>query len=236
MLPLAGGRPFRIASHPAAETTDFRTLASRPRTRAGIEKVLQRGVQTDHELFAESVGSPAKCGNGMNTKVMCAMPPANSSIVGQFTDADLLGCYAIDLWSGTSLNMRLLATTMLESPPAWFRVLLFMRDTAIRLFGVKTSSQIRLGASQGDRIEFFPVQSEYQDEIVLGENEIHLDFRFSLLRQSTSNGPRLFATTVVHCHGRPGRIYLALIAPFHRLVVRTGLARLARRLQAAEVR
>lgn len=86
------------------------------------------------------------------------------------------------------------------------------------------------------QVEFFPVQSENQDEIVLGEDDIHLDFRFSLLRQQTSNGQRLYATTVVHCHGRLGRTYLAVIEPFHRLVVRTGLARLARRLQTAEAR
>lgn len=170
----------------------------------------------------------------MNAQVERTMPPAGSTIAGQFTDADLLDCYAIDLRSGTPLDMRVLATTMLESPPAWFRVLLLIRDAAIGLFGVKTSGQMRVMTSQANRVEFFPVQSEHQDEIVLGENDIHLDFRFSLLRQPTSNGQRLFATTVVHCHGRLGRTYLAVIEPFHRLVVRTGLVRLARRLQAAE--
>jgi hypothetical protein len=36
-------------------------------------------------------------------------------------------------------------------------------------------------------------------------------------------------TTVVHCHNLFGRIYLRVISPFHRLVVRSNLARAARK-------
>jgi hypothetical protein len=36
-------------------------------------------------------------------------------------------------------------------------------------------------------------------------------------------------TTVVHCHNLLGRVYLGVISPFHRLVVRSNLARAARR-------
>lgn len=111
---------------------------------------------------------------------------------------------------------------------------MLIRDTAVGVFGVKTSNEMRLTTPLKHTIEFFAVQSENQDEIVLGEDDIHLDFRFSLLRQQTSKGLHLYATTAVHCHGRLGRTYLAVTEPFHRLVVRTSLARLARRLQAAE--
>ncbi|MFP3688083.1 MULTISPECIES: DUF2867 domain-containing protein [Burkholderia] len=160
--------------------------------------------------------------------------PQNSCIVGQFRNANLLDCYAIYLPPGTPSDMRALATTMFESPPTWFRALMLIRDTAIGVFGVKTSNQMRLITPLKHTIEFFPVQSEDQDEIVLGEDDIHLDFRFSLLRQQTSKGQHLYATTVVHCHGRLGRTYLAVIEPFHHLVVRSSLARLARRMQATE--
>jgi hypothetical protein len=37
------------------------------------------------------------------------------------------------------------------------------------------------------------------------------------------------ATTVVHCHNTLGRVYLAVIAPFHRRIVRSALQRAARR-------
>ncbi|WP_369051429.1 DUF2867 domain-containing protein [Burkholderia gladioli] len=85
------------------------------------------------------------------------------------------------------------------------RLLMLIRDTVIRVFGVKTSSQLRLTAPRTHMIEFFPIQREDHDEVVLGENDIHLDFCLSLLRQQTSNGQHLYATTAVHCHGKLGR-------------------------------
>ena len=36
-------------------------------------------------------------------------------------------------------------------------------------------------------------------------------------------------TTAVHCHNLFGRVYLFVISPFHRLVVRSALARAAAR-------
>jgi hypothetical protein len=47
----------------------------------------------------------------MKTQVRRVMPTTNSCIVGQFRDADLLDCYAIDLLSGTPSDMRVPATT-----------------------------------------------------------------------------------------------------------------------------
>ena len=45
---------------------------------------------------------------------------------------------------------------------------------------------------------------------------------------STDAQARLTLSTVVHCHNRLGRVYLFVIAPFHRLIVRSGLRRAAR--------
>jgi len=79
-----------------------------------------------------------------------------------------------------------------------------------------------------ERVGFFPVQWESEDEIVLGEDDRHLDFRLSLLRSHSAAGTQLIATTVVHSHNGFGLTYLNVIRPFHYLVVRTNLARCAR--------
>ena len=57
----------------------------------------------------------------------------------------------------------------------------------------------------------------------------HLDFRASAFYQAgaPSERPRFVLSTVVHCHNALGRTYLALIAPFHRLVVQAYLRRAA---------
>jgi hypothetical protein len=77
-------------------------------------------------------------------------------------------------------------------------------------------------------VDFFPVQWESNDEIVLGEDDRHLDFRLSLLRRNSPTGTQLIATTVVHSHNAFGLTYLNVIRPFHHLVIRTNLARFAR--------
>ena len=79
-----------------------------------------------------------------------------------------------------------------------------------------------------ERVDFFPVQWEGDDEIVLGEDHRHLDFRLSLLRRELPTGAELIATTVVHAHNAFGFAYLNAIRPFHHLVVRSILGRVAR--------
>ncbi|RAX27184.1 DUF2867 domain-containing protein, partial [Enterococcus sp. HPCN18] len=58
-------------------------------------------------------------------------------------------------------------------------------------------------------------------------------FKASVLVRALADDARreLVATTVVHCNNRFGHVYLFVIGPFHRLVVRSSLARAARKLR-----
>ena len=108
-----------------------------------------------------------------------------------------------------------------------------IRDAVMGAFGVKTAKQIRaVTSSPGrDRIDFFPVISRSPRELIVGENARHLDFRTSvLIRSGTDGAPDLvIATTVVRCHNRLGRLYLAVIQPFHILIVKAYLRNAAKR-------
>ncbi len=123
--------------------------------------------------------------------------------------------------------MRQFATLALGNPPVWFRMLLAIRDAIMRPLGIKVSRQLREGGSPAAHVDFFPIMEEKENEIVLGENDLHLDFRISLLRIQADSDTRIVATTVVHVHNRLGRAYINVIRPFHRLVVRRSMARLA---------
>ncbi|MEO7642897.1 MAG: DUF2867 domain-containing protein, partial [Ramlibacter sp.] len=69
-------------------------------------------------------------------------------------------------------------------------------------------------------------------EIILGEDDSHLDFRVSVLVRpvpgEADGAVQVVVSTVVHCHNLLGRSYLTLITPFHRQVVQAGLRRAAR--------
>ncbi|MEQ1516415.1 MAG: DUF2867 domain-containing protein, partial [Usitatibacteraceae bacterium] len=107
------------------------------------------------------------------------------------------------------------------------------RDALVSGLGIKTSEQLQRvsAAHAAKRIGIFRIYSSLADEIILGEDDRHLDFRLSVMctpPQSPTQGYRLTLSTVVHCHNRVGRLYIFLIAPFHRAVVRSYLRRAAR--------
>jgi hypothetical protein len=143
----------------------------------------------------------------------------------QFTR--LLDSYSIDLSASEQSTMRVLATLTVGNPPAWQKALIAMRDAMVTPFGIKTSGTVRTSRDSNERVDFFPVQWESRDEIVLGADDRHLDFRLSLLRRLSPTGTLLIATTVVHTHNALGFTYLNAIRPFHHLVVRANLARCA---------
>jgi hypothetical protein len=155
-------------------------------------------------------------------------PPKDSDLAGWFKGADLVDAFHVRIPDKAFGDMRVVAAMALSNPPRWFSVLLAIRDRVMSLFGVKTSSELGETVRQEDRIEFFPVRSCLADEIILGENDRHLDFRLSFLRRRLdAGGAEIIATSVVHCHNLLGRWYIRIIRPFHRLVVLSSLNRLA---------
>jgi len=68
----------------------------------------------------------------------------------------------------------------------------------------------------------------------MGGDDRHLDFRVGVLvRPDAQGGRELVVVTVVHCHNRLGRTYLAVIAPFHRTILRANLQRTIKMLDAS---
>jgi hypothetical protein len=166
----------------------------------------------------------------------CAVPlSADSRIANLFAGADLADAYAIQLPSTSTDDIETLVRFVLDSQASWFRALLRLRDVLVAGFGIKTSRQLRDAPVENaaPRIFIFRVYAVYVDEMILGEDDKHLDFRASV-RLRSDHGPsalvrEIVLTTVVHCHNRLGRCYIALIRPFHRLVVRSMLRQAALR-------
>lgn len=154
-------------------------------------------------------------------------PPPESAVANWYENASLLDSYSIDLRASEQPSMRELARRALVNPPAWQKALIALRDAMVAPFGIKTSDTVRTSQNIHQRVDFFPVHWEGKDEIVLGADDRHLDFRLSLLRRQSSTGTLLIATTVVRTHNALGCTYLNAIRPFHHLVVRTNLARCA---------
>ena len=162
-----------------------------------------------------------------------ALPP-DAAVTNLYQSTGLADAYAVRLPPEASSDPELLARFMFSRPSPWIAGLMRVRDALAAGFGLKTSH--RMGGTSvtdtGKRIGIFKIYSKSINEIVLGEDDKHLDFRISVLRQirATDSGPASYLTvsTVVHCHNRLGQMYLWLIGPFHRLIARATLRRAAR--------
>lgn len=158
--------------------------------------------------------------------------PRHSAVKGIYTSVDLSDAFAIPLPSTASADPETLARFIFSHQPAWIGFLLRLRDAIVACFGLKTSSHLAsLSRDDSQRLGIFKVYSTSKTEIILGEDDKHLDFRVSILC-SRQDGPHLArtltASTVVRCHNLLGRSYIRIVAPIHRVVVRSSLRRAAR--------
>jgi len=162
------------------------------------------------------------------THVRRAAAPLDSEIADWYCGADLIDSYVVRIAPGPGLSMKDLADDVFGSRAAWIDMLMSVRDGVVGKLGGKTSRDLRRSLRDHPHVDFFPVLSEREDEIVLGEDDRHLDFRVSLQRRREPSGVLLAATTVVRVHNPLGRAYLLAVRPFHKIIMRASLARLAR--------
>ena len=141
----------------------------------------------------------------------------------------LAGAQFVDAYSiaieGAALDARQAAEKMLAPAPRWIGALLALRNFLVAPFGLKTSAPDEPGAR--DTIGIFPVVDQTPDRLVAGFNDKHLDFRLVVDVASAGHTQRITATTLVLTHNLLGRTYLAMIRPFHRLVVPAMLRQVA---------
>ena len=161
-----------------------------------------------------------------------ALPP-ESGIANAYKTTNLADAYAIELPAGASTNPELLARFLFSHQAPWIGRLMAVRDGIVSQLGLKTARELAApAAAKGvSRVGFFRIYSTGPTEIILGEDDRHLDFRLSVMctpPASAGGQRRLTLSTVVHCHNRLGRLYILVIAPFHRLVVQSSLRSAAR--------
>ena len=139
-------------------------------------------------------------------------------------------CLIVD---APALDAAAAAQRVFSRTPRWISTLLVLRNRLVALIGLKGTEEAAAGknASSGKirRIGFFPIVSQTADRIVMGFDDWHLDFRVVVdVLALGGDRQRVIATTLVRTHNWVGRAYLALIMPFHRVIVRTMLAQAAR--------
>ena len=98
--------------------------------------------------------------------------------------------------------------------PKWVGALMALRNRLVRPFGLKTDA---IGAEN----TLFPTTHESERELIVGTDDSHLNFRISILQQDNT----IHMATWVHRKNVLGRVYLAVVMPFHVLIVRSCMKR-----------
>jgi len=84
-------------------------------------------------------------------------------------------------------DMKSAALCIVGTMPRWAKRLLWLRNVLVAPFGLKPGNQTIVDAD-AEHVDFFPVLFEDDDQIVLGLDDRHLDFRILLERQPSTNG------------------------------------------------
>ncbi len=159
--------------------------------------------------------------------------PSDSILNTYYAPRDFMDVYSVSLAERPDLHtvdMRVLADHILMAEIGWMSALLTLRDTVVKPFGLKTTEDLGLEETDtpledkkpGDRIGFFRIFRVEDNEILLGEDDWHQDFRLSIFRR-TDRSPRIYASTCCKRHNVFGHVYLALILPFHKKIASTVL-------------
>lgn len=162
-----------------------------------------------------------------------AYPPSSSIILNNFGTVDYCDSYKVHL--SKNILVDVLAKEMFGTK-SWTDKLLDFRNFVVRLFGLKTSgshqAQSNIPYSTGSKIGVFTVETRNEHEIVMAENDKHLNFKTSVLTNANGTGIDLYFTTVVHFNNIGGRLYFIPVKPFHRIILKSSIKRIIKKFES----
>ena len=145
--------------------------------------------------------------------------------------------------NGQNFNITQIGKAFFTSGPKWGKKMFAIRNKMVGLFGLKTGAETdpekdadSFTCEVGERVGIFKVLDKTSNEIILGEDDKHLDFRISLLFDKNQGGQdenSLTISTTVKFHNWLGVLYFLPVRPFHKLIVPAMLKNIIGKLESA---
>lgn len=162
--------------------------------------------------------------------------PGNSIIGISFGKKDYSDTFKVRVKNPENLSVDHIITKFFSSTPDWVNVLLGIRDSIVKVFGLKTGkdlNQIEIDKNKvykpGEKAVFFTVHSRNDNEVVLAEDDKHLNFRTSIMIEMEGSGnlTNVYCSTIVKYNNVGGSLYFTPVKPFHKAIIKTMLRILA---------
>ena len=159
----------------------------------------------------------------------CAVP-GESMLQPRLAGADFSDAYCADNPRPDDCALALWLQT-LGRTPRWIDAAMRLRNAIVKRLGLKdlggmadidrnrSLSDYRVG----ERVGIFTVLHLSDDEVVMGDDDKHLDVQVSLLKTADR---KVVVSTIVHIHNALGRIYMFFVTPAHRIIAPRVLARI----------
>ena len=150
--------------------------------------------------------------------------PSSSSILKGFDRVDYCDSFQIKKDTKESIDEIL---NGLFSSPKWVDNLMKVRDTMVGIFGLKTGKKDkRLNFYPiGSKAVYFTVINRCDNEIVMAENDKHLNFRASVFIDRKEEYVNIHLTTIVSFNNIWGRLYFFPVKPFHKMIIKSLMKR-----------
>lgn len=160
----------------------------------------------------------------------------NSIIAKSIEKSDYSDAYRIEIYNQKNYSVYVLTVKFFTSLPTWVKFLLRLRDIAVKPFGLTGGSIEKIDNidnsviyKPGQKVVFFTVYDRNKYEIVMAEDDKHLDFRTSVRieKANKKNYNYLYSSTIVKYNNFGGKLYFALVKPFHKLIIKSLLKSMA---------
>jgi hypothetical protein len=120
--------------------------------------------------------------------------------------------------NGLKLNALGASQLVFGRGPGLVKCLLALRNLIVKPFGLTPGRERVRHASP--HIGFFPVISQSTDHVLLGLDDRHLNFRVSIeVKECGAGWQEISVSTAIKTYNLLGRVYLAIVKPFHWIVV-----------------
>jgi len=169
--------------------------------------------------------------------------PDNSILKMDDKSFDYVDCYQSSFMDeANKIDITKIGKLFFTSGPKWVNGLFTVRNKVVRLLGLKipgntTDRQKQLDnfkCDKGEQLGLFKVFDKTDNEVILGEDDKHLDFRVSLLLEKLADKTEqknLTITTTVKFNNSFGRLYFLPVRLFHKLIVPTMLKGIIKQLE-----
>lgn len=118
-------------------------------------------------------------------------------------------------------NIEEITDLVFNTTPRWVKSLFVLRNKISGFFGLKTEmpSDHNESFKVGGYVKFFKIFAISDTEVILGADDSHLNFR-ALICNDHSSSYNIKVITLVEYNNLKGKLYMTIIKPFHRKIVK----------------